>query len=232
MPDELTIPANKVFLSFKAVTSESANGFLVEYTSEEPVYCQTGNELTAPKGIISDGSNSYQYHDNSNCSWYIAPEKESIIRVKFNKLNTELVNDYVRLYDVTNKVIIGEFSGTEIPEDLEVSTNSLTVKFVSNSRIRGEGFELEYDFSTSIQNKEMAKVSVFPNPANATITLVRNNSENCVVRLLNCEGKILTNRTSSSSVIHMNINNLTEGIYIIQVESKKGKVFKKICVQR
>ncbi|MBK8369471.1 MAG: T9SS type A sorting domain-containing protein [Bacteroidetes bacterium] len=66
-------------------------------------------------------------------------------------------------------------------------------------------------------------MSIYPNPANdfMTVSLVDGSTEATTIYIMNALGEIVLTEKATSSNTTLNINNLTNGIYFIKVESKK-----------
>lgn len=71
------------------------------------------------------------------------------------------------------------------------------------------------------------EIRIYPNPAsnNIKIDFVLN-AESSITRLFNLSGKLIENILSNSFPIQMNINNLPNGIYLIQIDTE-NKIFNK-----
>jgi len=116
-----------------------------------PVYCTGPDTLTAINGTISDGSGPLNnYEINMNCSWLISPQSVydsvSYISFEFNRLNTEENTDVVKVYDgpSTSDVLLGVFSGNNIPQLFQSTGNEVLVTFETDNEISGEGWFLSY----------------------------------------------------------------------------------------
>ena len=75
-------------------------------------------------------------------------------------------------------------------------------------------------------------VSIYPNPANHFITVdVSDANDGTIIYIINALGEIIATENATSSKITLNIDNLTDGIYFIKVESKNGSAIKKFIKQ-
>ncbi len=115
-----------------------------------PYYCQGQTILTGLYGTFEDGSGPRDYHNNGNCEWLISPVSNSdsitSITITFNKFETEAANDVVTIYqgDTPNDLIVGQFSGSEIPAAITVQGNKALITFVTNGSVSKSGWYITY----------------------------------------------------------------------------------------
>jgi hypothetical protein len=116
-----------------------------------PENCSGQMVLDAIAGTVDDGSGpSGNYISNINCSWLISPQtiSDSIssITISFNRFSTEEGNDVVRVYQggTTSDLLVGEFSGENIPSAVTVNSNKALVTFSSNGGVEKGGWYLTY----------------------------------------------------------------------------------------
>ncbi len=118
---------------------------------EYPQYCSGENNLTYHEGSISDGSGPFDdYEVNSTCSWLISPQNEqdsvSYINLHFSRFDLA-DDDAVYVYDgnSTDADLLGMFSGSEMPDAFESTSNEVLVVFESNDVSVAGGFLLIYE---------------------------------------------------------------------------------------
>jgi hypothetical protein len=111
-------------------------------------YCSGKKTLTSVVGSFDDGSGVFSnYAPQSFCSWLIYPETPvDYIVLDFVKFEISDENDVITVYDGSNSSapIIGVYSGTEIPTQIQSSGQSLFVTFTSNSTMQSKGWLAEY----------------------------------------------------------------------------------------
>ncbi len=76
----------------------------------------------------------------------------------------------------------------------------------------------EYSSIVKVQQSENKGLNVSPNPATDVINISFNNSnrEKITVRVINAEGKVVIESTTTNDFIHFDISNLPAGIYVAQ----------------
>jgi hypothetical protein len=113
-----------------------------------PSYCTGQKTVTSSTGSIEDGSGLYNYSDNANCSWLIAPaDSVKKIILTFEKLDTESNNDIITVYDGdnTSAPVLLQTSGNTLPTAALTSTkNKVLVTFTSNGSVNAGGFFISY----------------------------------------------------------------------------------------
>lgn len=76
-------------------------------------------------------------------------------------------------------------------------------------------------------------IRVFPNPATQFIQVdasaLHATCEN--IRVIDLQGKLLLETQSNSSQVHVNLNGLEQGFYLMEIQTNKGNVTRKIQIQ-
>ncbi|MDR0603884.1 MAG: T9SS type A sorting domain-containing protein [Bacteroidales bacterium] len=79
--------------------------------------------------------------------------------------------------------------------------------------------------------QEAAKVNLYPNPVNDIVTIEANTEiQSCKIYAIN--GQCVQSENTHSSTININVNSLSSGIYITEIQTKHTVVFKKLFIQR
>ncbi len=122
-----------------------------------PVCCNGPDTLTALNGTLSDGSGPLNnYQNNNNCSWFINPQSVydsvSYISLEFNRLKTQENTDIISVYDgpTTADVLLGVFSGANIPQVFQSTGNVVLITFESDNEINDEGWFLSYNSESPV----------------------------------------------------------------------------------
>ena len=113
-----------------------------------PVYCTAQDTINADEGSI----NIAQYQNNSDCSWLILPEADSVssITLIFTNLNTQSAHDILKVYagSTTSATLAGTYSGTTLPLALTVNSSTALLRFTSDADTVYTGFSLNYKANT------------------------------------------------------------------------------------
>lgn len=81
------------------------------------------------------------------------------------------------------------------------------------------------DFA-SVQENTLTAVNAFPNPATDVLN-ISTNEPVASVKVMTLDGKVIVNNTSvNSSFIDLNVNDLEAGMYVYEVATAEGKIFR------
>lgn len=88
--------------------------------------------------------------------------------------------------------------------------------------------------STSVSEKGNGNYvfNMYPNPANDIITLDVNSKENMVFRIYNVSGSLVKSGMAKQNQQQINIRDLSDGIYIVEIKSKEWTEKQKLIIQR
>ncbi len=143
LPAPVFSSGGDVFISFTSDSAVTGEGWSASYAAE---FCLGTTTLTSPNGQFSDGSGSYNYHNNSNCSWLISPASQQPVHLLFTHFKTEQGYDFVKIYDGTGtgSPLLGDFSGDTIPPMLTAASGNMLVVFTSDGGVVDEGWDAIY----------------------------------------------------------------------------------------
>ncbi|HWY35784.1 MAG TPA: T9SS type A sorting domain-containing protein, partial [Nitrosopumilaceae archaeon] len=80
---------------------------------------------------------------------------------------------------------------------------------------------------------EQAEVNVFPNPANDVLNIkLPITQEKMLIRMINMEGQILKNISTTDSQLNWDIIEVPTGLYIITINSSTFNIVKKVQIIR
>ncbi len=128
--------------------------------SNFPQSCGAQKTLTSAYGTIEDGSSpKYNYLNNLDCSWLIAPtDVIDNIKITFNRFETEADHDIVTIYDgeTINAPVLGVYSGNSLPAEITSTGTKVLVRFTTDGANVANGWLLTYTakpttFCTSMQ---------------------------------------------------------------------------------
>jgi hypothetical protein len=115
------------------------------------VYCSGTTTLTSASDCFSDGSDTADYLENSDCNWLIQPPGATSITLSFSSFETENGWDSVYVYDgaSVSDPVLGSFTGNSLPADLTSSGGSMLVHFVSDYLYNEAGWVACYTSDTT-----------------------------------------------------------------------------------
>lgn len=206
-----------------------------------PDYC--GNDHFYTKGNID--SSTYNRYDNYTKTIFPGSESE-LVTADFIKFHTD-TGGYLRIYNGpgTSSELIGTYSSLNSPGKVVSSHESGALTFVFDSTLNGVTSDwdaqikcvpnkIETISSKTIYNNYLNKnISLFPNPNNGTFSI--NNSSNSdilEIAVHNVNGNpIQTTNVEYNLDENYTIENVTSGVYFIQITTNNGVIIKRIIVQ-
>ncbi|KAM9317096.1 CUB and sushi domain-containing protein 1 [Gastrophryne carolinensis] len=109
-----------------------------------------GRIYAAASGRILSPGYPAPYENNLHCTWNLEADPGKTISLHFIVFDTEVSHDILKVWDgpVDMNVLLKEWSGSSLPEDIHSTFNSLTLQFDSDFFISKSGFSIQ--FSTSV----------------------------------------------------------------------------------
>ncbi|XP_056125886.1 CUB and sushi domain-containing protein 3 isoform X4 [Rhinichthys klamathensis goyatoka] len=135
--------------------------FGFELIGERMISCQNNNQwsanipicifpcmsnFTAAMGTVLSPDYPEGYGNNLNCVWLIITEPGSRIHLAFNDFDLEPPYDSltVRDGDLVEALVLGRFSGAEVPSHLTSNSNIIQLEFQADHSMSGRGFNISY----------------------------------------------------------------------------------------
>jgi hypothetical protein len=227
-----------MFITFTTDGTGTAQGWKANYTANLVKFCQSSTTLVDGWGTITDGSDRFDYRNNSNCKWKIMPVGASKIVLTPVTFNTEQDNDRIQVYDLGTSALLATWSGTSVPTPIESTTGSVMLIWTSNGSVRATGWEISYSPMVGTEEAEvLSNLNVYPNPATQllNISFRTMESQNVKVELLSLQGATLNEdnlrlfKGDYSKTI--DVSGFASGIYLLRIKSDKGTSIKKVVIQ-
>uniref|UniRef100_A0A8B9LZ55 CUB and Sushi multiple domains 2 n=1 Tax=Astyanax mexicanus TaxID=7994 RepID=A0A8B9LZ55_ASTMX len=129
----------------KITCTEINNRF---FWQPDPPTCSApcGGNLTGPSGLILSPEYPEPYPHGRECDWTVSVTPDYIISLSFNHFSLEPSYDFLHIYDGPDSLspLLGSFYGTDVPERIESSSNTLFLAFRSDASLSSNGFVLQY----------------------------------------------------------------------------------------
>jgi Zn-dependent metalloprotease len=225
LPPAITSTGGSMLVRFISDLEVTKQGFSAYYTSTQNAYCPgTTTTLTAPSGTFNDGSGVNNYANNTYCSWLIQPTNASSITLSFSAFNTELNYDGVIVYDGANNTapVLGQFSGTSIPNPVTSTGGSMYVEFLSDPTVRAQGWTANYTSTiTSVSDVALLKANFnfYPNPTDGIFTVNSDFENSATLEIIDVFGKqVLKTFIINKGVNQIDASELSKGIYMIKLK--------------
>lgn len=114
--------------------------------------------------------------------------------------------------------------GTLLPEELTIGTHFYVC--VPHASLGMKGTIVVQDVASGINDQTVSRLSVYPNPAKNFITIKSNSENGSEYRITNIFGKRILDGKLENGTTTVDINELSSGIYFVQVGNKKIRNFK------
>ncbi|MBC2843899.1 T9SS type A sorting domain-containing protein [Winogradskyella flava] len=190
-------------------------------------WIQKGNDIVGEAVLDFEGG-----------SLSLAPNGE-VVAIGYPLLNGNTESSgQVRIYEFTQGIwteignyINGQITGDQFGHSLAISGNGRLVIGSPGNDVNGEnsGQAKVYDFSTLLSTKEseLSDFKIFPNPTNNQVTIqLGNGTELQNATIYNNFGQLVL----TSKEITINTSKLASGLYVVEVETNKGKGSKKLII--
>lgn len=239
IPPILSSTGGSMFVKFFSDVDVVGQGWNATYTSTTATYCSGSTTLTAPSGTFDDGSGANQYGNNSECSWLIQPANALSISLSFSAFSTELNNDGVVVYDGpdNSSLVLGQFSGTNIPSTVTSTGGSMFVEFLSNQSVRGNGWNASYNSQItgleSVSGNQNLIVMPNPNQGIFSVVLPEDFGKESVLNIYNDMGQLVWSKSlleENAKDFEINLSKQTAGVYMMNLISDKIYFTHKIII--
>lgn len=243
LPQAVTATGDRLFLEF-LTEGDAGSGFRLSYNSERAVFCSGTTIYSDFSGVITDGSGTRDYNNNSVCKFRVEPENANSITFTFNYLDTEPDHDQVKIYNLASQSLVASFSGNEIPESVTVPSGKAMVLFNTNNDITAGGWELSYvgEATTvgvaSAVNSGGLGVQVYPVPASdwLRVELSSRLPADVLFSLVDLSGRVVANNIragfTGQETLLIPVRDLAEGIYYLKYASENSVGTHKVLISR
>jgi hypothetical protein len=243
LPSSVTSSGNEVLLVLKSNNQQTANGFLIEYSTQSPVWCNGLTLLNESQGEISDGSLQFDYANNNMCKWLINPEVSAPATIYFTSFNTEPEHDKVFIYDYEGMDLLASYSGSFSPGQMPAPVTSPSGKFfiifATNATITGSGWEAWYaPDAVGINDLETAEeLSLYPNPAGdfVNISLPSVSKGESKIAVFNLAGRLMIEeeiKAFTENSYTLNVGKLPPGVYVLTIQTPDHYYRKEMLIYR
>jgi uncharacterized protein YndB with AHSA1/START domain len=195
----------------------------------------TATTQTLCTGILLDsGGSGSDYGSDEDSQITIAPTGATTVSLNFSSFtveagaNNSCNYDYLEIYDgpTTGSTLIDRYCNNNIPTTVTSTGSAITLLFHSDYVVEEGGFEMTWQCNSivGIDGVSAAEISLYPNPTNNLVTVdLGNNDAVEKITLFDIKGKVIYETVEfTNSRIQINMANLSEGIYILNVQDNKG----------
>lgn len=235
-PQQVNSTGDAILVVFNSDSQETGGGFYAEYYANIAGFCSGMTTMTGMEGEMNDGSGSYNYHNNSYCTWYIRPDEGGTITLTFHSFDTESGVDKITVFDGNIKV--AEFSGQEVPGPVVAQSGSIFMTWLTDGSNTGQGWSASYEAeAVGITEKTSANdFSIYPNPASDRINVVINTDreEMMEIRLLTLPGVSFYKGEipvmPGPNRMMISVEHIPAGQYLVELRLPRQKTVRQIAV--
>jgi hypothetical protein len=223
--------SNKLFIKFISDNINESYGFNAYFKT---IFCGV-DTLTTSSGIITDGSNTCDYLNYTNCRWIIKPQNAQSIKIEFTKFELADNNsgDFVTIYknSISSSNQIAQFNAFNPPsQPIYVPSGIAIIRFITNSAITAAGWEAFYEGITNIVPQNYNTLTIHPNPVNYNSQIISNLPIH-EITISDLTGKIIAQKQiANSTQIELGsiCQHLKPGIYFCNTNLG---IIKMICIK-
>lgn len=249
-PAPFTIQADSVLVRFQANGNDITDyGFVIDFVANglPAAYCSERATIRDTHGVISDKGDNYAdfapdapYRPAHTCLWTINPDNLS--RVYFSVTKFEMgLGDAVDIFDIytnpSRPTLLQRFDLFNFPSQGVYTFDSrrIRVQFVADNYDEGNGFEMTYEVVTGIEDHAAQTVSVYPNPVTDKlfVEFTDDFQGQTNFRIFDMAGKVISAESVNyqGGVHTISTANLSKGMYILHIQSEKGRTVSKFIVE-
>ena len=179
--------------------------------------------------IFDTGGPAWDYYNNEDYCFTIAPENVEKLSLIFTSFELESGYDSLWIFDGSDTLspLIGGYSGTNSPDTVISSGQSLTLKLHSDNATTLSGWEAIYDNLEYLSVKEQSSeksIIIYPNPATTEFQISNFKFQVYpnIIEIFDVFGKKVKEITIPKEEINftVNIEDLEKGLYFVKVFSK------------
>jgi len=231
---ERNFNTDSLYITFETDDSVTAEGWKLSFECHtEELNCGT-HQSHESSGEIYDSGGEYNYKDNSRCTWSLRSETEVTYTFIFEEMDIS-PEDHLDFYDITTfpETLLAQYSGNELPDPLVCFTSRVRVRFVSDNYLNGQGFFVRWSSSGVGIDDWNTTLPVYPNPAsNLLLVTLPEDLDPCTITIYNIVGDVVFAETYHvEKVVEIPVNQLSNGIYILQANGHGQTLHKKIVIQ-
>lgn len=226
---------DSLYITFETDDSVTAEGWHLSYHSlREGIGCGVYNTHDHTGVIYDNSGDDYNYRDNMTCRWMIRLSNVPFITFTFEELDIS-PEDHLEFYDIATYPyeLLGSFTGNENPGTVTYYVSKIQVAFNSDNYLNAAGFKVLWSASDVGIEDFVTEMSVLPNPASDILHITLSEPlDHSVVTLYNMVGQaVFAQEYDNADHIEIPVNQLTNGIYVLSMESGGRTLHQKIVIR-
>lgn len=239
LPADVYSTGKRMFIQFITDNNTGSQGWAGEYSGVLANVCPGTMTYTAASGVLSDGSGDlYNYQNNQICKYKIQPAYATDITLFFTQF--DLVDgDVLKVYSLTPSVLLGEYTGNNIPDPLTVPTGGFYIIFQTDEMNTATGFEAVYTIGNASTGSVpgISDFMISPNPASDYVKMNAIARKDLAIHI-NITDVLGNSVLSSEETLHsgafeklLDVSKLRKGVYNFTISSPEGQSTKKLVIR-
>jgi hypothetical protein len=245
VPPAITGTASSMLITFSpSGSSPGAGGWFATYSSNIPVWCSGMKTIVSDTADFSDGSNQFNYHNNSSCRWRLISASGNPLTIYFRSFDTEPENDFLLIFDPITKdtlaVVSGHYDSTNLPPPVTSVSDTMFLIFITNDSVTARGWEIYYPKSSAGTGETIPSLhmTIYPNPADnqVRVSWLSPVQSDFRISVWTLQGQLVSSREHRSrpgkNTLALDLSSLSEGIYFIEVQSSGSVARQKLVIHK
>lgn len=240
LPPAIITTGSQMFINFKSDGQNNTGGWLATYKATPVMFCNGVDTYTDTVATISDGSGTFNYHDNTSCLFKIIPPNAKSITLDFSSFSTFDENDYMKISDITTGEELFRFYGNANPGKVTVNSGKILVLFRSDGHNSSTGWSFTYHANMLTSNSYTenigALVNIYPQPATSEVNIKAISGRKInSASVLSLDGKLIENFTSNSNnsdKLQIDISGFSAGVYMLVIDIDDVRIMKKLVITK
>jgi|26BtaG_2_1085354.scaffolds.fasta_scaffold01173_5 hypothetical protein len=185
-------------------------------------------ETVGPAGFSEDRAFNFSLAFSSTGEPYLAymdrDNEDKATVVKFNGTNWETVGSY------------GFSEGRAFHSSLLLNSSDEPYLAISETALTNLSYRrasvMKFTNTMSIQDNEVSRVSLYPNPANDLVTLANLPYGETHIKVFDITGKEMFSTNSNAAIETIDTTNFANGVYLVSIANKGNLAHKKLVVNK
>ncbi|XP_068152674.1 protein tolkin [Drosophila tropicalis] len=159
IPYPISSTTNQLYMVLKTDKNKQLNGFMALHSTACGGYLRATNHVQQFYSHARYGNQDYD--DSMDCEWTIQAPSNSNVQLIFLTFDIEssenCTYDYVQVFsnmDDTSGPMYGQYCGNALPQDIISMTDSLLIRFKTDSSVPMKGFSASYVAVDPFENSD------------------------------------------------------------------------------
>ena len=219
--------SGEVLVHFTSDASTKSDGWEFEYESFylPPDYCNDTLMYTNQIDTFEDGSENFNYNNNTSCFWLIEADPGNEIALDFNYFDIEKNRDFLHIYDgrTENDNLIISLSGQSVPYTITSTSNFMLLHFETDENNRYDGWEATYTIGDYLNIQDYTK-NISIEEDYHSVRILMELGKLADVKVYNNLGQLVKIVNVQNGLIFIDKSKLANGFYTLHIYCKYQRI--------